>query len=126
MTLHFAADSQLLTTITLTDLATARLGLSLTYDTHLLCSSSQKLTRGLIGKVLGPTYDSKGSKGELVYPGVAFSVAGQPAGGRDEVVDKVVVSTKDGETVIPDDLLSCVIIVSLDRLRCWYQKADTS
>jgi hypothetical protein len=117
LTLYFAADSQLLTTITLTDLATARLGLALTYDTHLLCSSSQKLTRGLVGKVLGPTYDSKGSRGELVYPGVSFSVAGKSAGGRDEVVDKVVISTKNGETVVPDGVLSCMIIVSF-RGRC--------
>lgn len=93
--------------------------LTLKYDHHVLCAprasggSEQKLTRGLVGKVLGPTYDSKGVVGELRYPGISFCVGGKKGGSgdREDVVDQVVVCPKDGEGV-ERGLTSCIVMVS--------------
>lgn len=94
--------------------------LTLKYDNQVLCAprasggSEQKITRGLVGKTLGPTYDVKGSVGELMYPGISFHIGGKKGGGgdREDVVDEVIVCPKDGETV-EKGLTSCIIMVSL-------------
>jgi hypothetical protein len=72
------------------------------------------MTRGLIGKILGPTYDSQGSAGQLEYPGITFLVGGKKgvSGDRDEVVDSLVVKPKDGEMDIEGGLSRCKISVS--------------
>lgn len=122
LTLYFPPSAtQALAEITLSNFATQPL--TLTYDAHVLCSPTTDssrpqtaLTRGLVGRVLGPTYDSKGSAGQLVYPGIAFHVGGRKgiSGGRDEVMDKVVISAKDDSAVGGEGsgLLSCVMTVS--------------
>lgn len=115
LTLYFPPSAtQVLARIVLSDLQ----GVHIRYETHVLSSPGRPgitLRRGLVGKVLGPTYES-GSAGDLVYPGVSFQLRCQaldagaqadsanPAGiggvGRDEVVERIVLVPKGGDEAV--------------------------
>jgi len=73
-----------------------------------LASRSTSLTRGQVGKVLGPTY--AGSTAKLTYPGIAFDLEGN--GGRDDVVRKVSVMPRSGEVKPLSPVISCDISVN--------------
>lgn len=114
MTLYFPhSPTQSLAQIIIDNLQ----GLSLSYDTHILSSPGQPLTRAIVGKVLGPTYDHKTSsseqgdgKGKMVYPGIAFDFGIGARGSREDQVDIVTVTSK-GE-VMPRGISKCILQVS--------------
>lgn len=81
----------------------------------MLHSSSQSLTRGVVGRVLGPTYSGDGTS--LVYPGIKFEVTSHApgsAGKRDDKVESLTVTTKDESGALPEitPLHSVTILVS--------------
>ena len=69
---------------------------NLTYDSgrQVLLSKSQSLTRGVIGRLLGPTYAAQGAV--LEYPGVHFTLSPAVAGssGREDSVQSIDVKPK--------------------------------
>jgi hypothetical protein len=72
---------------------------NLTYDggQQVLASKTIKLTRGVVGRVLGPTYAAQGTT--LDYPGVSFTLASSAAGkaGRDDMVQSIDVMPKEDQ-----------------------------
>ena len=81
---------------------------TLSYESAVLASRSTSLTRGQVGKVLGPTY--AGSTAKLAYPGIAFDLEG--SGGRDDIVRKVSVMPRSGDVKPLSPVASCDINVS--------------
>jgi hypothetical protein len=87
--------------------------LSLAFETQMLASPTQPLTRARVGRVLGPTY----SAGEVLkYPGVEFTLKGD--GGRDEAVERVKVIPREGQKVESDPIRSCIIQVRTEGCGC--------
>lgn len=115
LTLYFPQPNQQLALIKITTSSGSRLTLS--YENQVLLSSSQSLTRGVVGRVLGPT--TSGDGGSLSYPGIDFRL-NTPHGGssRDDHVESLTVLPED-EDRLPEitPLRSVTIQVSPDR-RC--------
>ncbi|EIW70358.1 hypothetical protein M231_05804 [Tremella mesenterica] len=67
----------------------------LSYETRLLASSQDHLTRAKVGRILGPTYAPTG--GKVSYPGITFDIP--MSNGRDDLVNalSVVPKEKDNE-----------------------------
>ncbi|KAK4684206.1 hypothetical protein P7C73_g5990, partial [Tremellales sp. Uapishka_1] len=63
----------------------------LVYQTQVLSSSNQRLTRARVGRILGPTFEGK-DNGKLDYPGIAFDLGGS---GRDDLVEAITITPKD-------------------------------
>ena len=118
LTLYFPHPEQRLSLLKITSISTSKLTLSL--EDQVLHSSSQPLTRGVVGRVLGPTYSGDGTS--LVYPGIKFEITSPgsgSAGKRDDRVESVTVITKDEAGTLPEiiPLQGVTILVSL-RLPC--------
>lgn len=120
LTLYFPHPSQRLSLLRITSIPSS--SLTLAFEKQVLHSSSQALSRGVVGRVLGPTYSSgTGSRNSLVYPGIKLDVlspasgaAAGGGGGRDDRVDSVTVVPTD-EGVLPpiSPLQSVTVLVSL-------------
>ena len=73
------------------------------------------MSRAIVGRVLGPTYDKQGSstrqigEGTLVYPGIAFLLGTKGTGHRDEAVEKMIISPKDGLVDMERGLRTCTV-----------------
>ena len=112
LTLYFPASRyQVLALISLPDLPDS--SLSLEYEDVTLSAPKTVLTRGKVGKILGPTY--AGTNGKLSYPGISFElVASNTGNGRDDVVSSMMIVPKsetEGPKLI-SPLESCTIHVS--------------
>lgn len=91
---------------------------NLTYDNgkQVLSSRTHTLTRGVVGRVLGPTYAAQGAS--LDYPGISFTLAtseGAGRSGRDDVVQSLDVKPKqeDGSgSRLWKGIRSCQVLVS--------------
>nr|ODN97572.1 hypothetical protein L204_02990 [Cryptococcus depauperatus CBS 7855] len=106
LTLYFPAPSQLLTLISFPSLLLPNL--TLIYETQVLASPDQPLTRARVARILGPTFANEGR--DLVYPGVKFEMASSSGGSRDDVVEKLDIQVKEGEEVtLAGQLTSCII-----------------
>lgn len=68
---------------------------------------SQALTRGLVGRVLGPTY---GDGSVLSYPGIKLSASSKGATSRDDLVDTIIVLPKE-EGILPQVISLTKVIV---------------
>ncbi|WVQ72462.1 hypothetical protein IAR50_002014 [Cryptococcus sp. DSM 104548] len=107
LTLYFPAPLQRLTLISFPLLSTSTL--TLTYETQVLASPGQPLTRAKVGRILGPTLVNEGK--DLVFPGVKFEMnaTSSSGSGRDDVVEKLEVTAKDEGDTLSGQLVSCVI-----------------
>lgn len=91
---------------------------NLTYDDgkQVLSSKTHTLTRGVVGRVLGPTYAAQGAN--LDYPGISFTLAtsGAASGsGRDDVVQSLDVKPKEEDgsgSRLWKGIRSCRVLVS--------------
>ncbi|ODO09809.1 hypothetical protein I350_02026 [Cryptococcus amylolentus CBS 6273] len=129
LTLYFPAPLQRLALISFPSLSASTL--TLTYETQVLASPGQPLTRAKVGRILGPTLVNEGK--DLVFPGVKFemSATSTSGSGRDDAADKLEVSAKDVELTLPGQLMSCVIepkkgivlhFSGIDPLEIWIGK----
>ncbi|WVQ80750.1 hypothetical protein IAT38_002855 [Cryptococcus sp. DSM 104549] len=111
ITLYFPPSlTQTLTLISLPSIPISNL--TLTFQTQVLSSPTQPLTRAQVGRILGPTFASQGST--LEFPGVSFELVhgqGQSRAGRDDAVQGMTISPREGqgETALQGQLTSCVI-----------------
>ncbi|KAK8864448.1 hypothetical protein IAR55_001697 [Kwoniella newhampshirensis] len=112
LTLYFPPSaSQQLTLITLPSLPSS--GLTLTYETQILSSPSQPLTRARVGRILGPTFASTSGK-KLEFPGISFdlsptsSTTSGSVGGREDVVKSLTITPRDGDEK-EAKLVSCLV-----------------
>jgi hypothetical protein len=72
-----------------------------------LRSTSQALTRALVGRVLGPTY---GDGSILSYPGIKLSASSKGVTSRDDLVDTITILPKE-EGVLPQVIPLTKVIV---------------
>ncbi|WWD17252.1 hypothetical protein CI109_101690 [Kwoniella shandongensis] len=109
ITLYFPpSPTQQLTLISLPSIPTS--GLTLTYETQVLSSPTQPLTRARVGRILGPTFASTSGK-KLEFPGISFDLAPSPGGaggGREDVVQSLTITSRDGEAKEPR-LVACQV-----------------
>lgn len=100
LTLYFPHPEQRLSLLKIISIPNSALILS--YGDQVLHSSNQALTRGVVGRVLGPTYSGEGSS--LVYPGVEFETT-PPASGvtgkREDRIESMTIVTKDEGGMLP-------------------------
>lgn len=99
LVLYFPHPSQRLARLEVRGISTSTLTLS--YENHVLRSPTQALTRGLVGRVLGPTYSGDG--GVLSYPGIRLAgpqLNGSSSNTREEKIESITVLPKE-EGVLP-------------------------
>lgn len=88
--------------------------LTLSYENQVLRSPTQALTRGLVGRVLGPTYSGEG--GLLSYPGITLSASSSKStASRDDQVERITILPKD-EGILPPVISLTKVVVHV-RLR---------
>ena len=80
------------------------------YDAQVLSSSTQRLTRARVGRILGPTYASTGSS-NLSYPGITFDLL-TSSGGREDLVETLTVSPRSEEAAPLSPISSVAVHVS--------------
>jgi len=81
--------------------------LTLSYENQVLRSTSQALTRGLVGRILGPTY---GDGSVLSYPGIKLSASSKGVASRDDLLDTITILPKE-EGVLPQVISLTKVVI---------------
>jgi len=105
--LYFPSPAQLLARLEIRNIPSSNLTLS--YENQVLRSPTQALTRGLVGRVLGPTYSGEG--GALSYPGIKLSASSsKPTASREDTVETIIILPKEEGVVPPVISLTKVVV----------------
>lgn len=107
LTLYFPHPAQQLSLLKINAIPSSTLTLS--YEDQVLHSSTQALTRGVIGRVLGPTHS--GNSGSLVYPGIKLEVAtSQRPSSRDDKIETLTVLAREQGSSVDGTPLNAVTV----------------
>jgi hypothetical protein len=110
--LYFPSPGQLLARLEVRNIPSSTLTLS--YEGQVLRSQTQALTRGLVGRILGPTYSGEG--GVLSYPGIKLSASSRAgSSSREDQVDSITILPKE-EGILPQVVTLTKVVVHVRLL----------